>query len=99
MVVVEKKECLCLFVHNVHFWQMLLTRLSIKTQQLAYVIILSNPAPFCLYILDIRYIISSEWYRKINNTVTDLASICPRVNMFTWGCFRFGLGASRWPSH
>ena len=52
MVVVEKKECLRLFVHNVHFRQMLLTRLSIKTQQLAYVNILSNPVPFCLYILD-----------------------------------------------
>ena len=43
-----------LFVYDVYvsFRQTPLTRLSIKTQRLAYVNILSNPVPFCLYILD-----------------------------------------------
>ena len=41
-----------LFVYDVYvnFRQTPLTRLSIKTQRLAYVNILSNPVPFCLYI-------------------------------------------------
>ena len=50
MVVAEKKECWCLFAHNVHFEKTPLMRLIIKTQQLAYINILSNPVPFCLYI-------------------------------------------------
>ena len=41
MVVVEKEECSCLFVHNVHFWQTPLTRLS-KRENSHLVIILSN---------------------------------------------------------
>ena len=41
-----------LFVYDMYvsFRQTPLTRLSIKTQRLAYVNILSNPVPFCLYI-------------------------------------------------
>ena len=48
------REQMSLFVHDasVHFRQTPLTRLSIKTQRLAYVNILSNPVPFCFYILD-----------------------------------------------
>ena len=41
MVVVEKEECLCLFVHNVHFRQTPLMRLS-KRENNRLVIILSN---------------------------------------------------------
>ena len=46
-----------LFVYDVYvsFRQTPLTRLSIKTQRLAYVNILSNPVPFCLYILDTSF--------------------------------------------
>ena len=41
MVVVEKEECSRLFEHDVHFRQMLLTRLS-KRQKGCLVIILAN---------------------------------------------------------
>ena len=48
------REGKCLFVFDmlVSFRQTPLKRLSIKTQRLAYVNILSKPVPFCLYILD-----------------------------------------------
>ena len=57
-----------LFVYDVYvsFQQTLLMQLSIKTQQLAYINILSNPVPFCLYILDrLDYSICIKEFRLI----------------------------------